>query len=114
MSARCPISILIPAKNERANLRALRDSNAAEVEERTAVRPVLREALTKMGRSDLIGGGKHQLVPSWQPAGTSAADRRGGPRARLQPGVALTQHTGLPPRQTRDSRRTPIRKPKSR
>ncbi|MBA3454340.1 MAG: YgiQ family radical SAM protein [Deltaproteobacteria bacterium] len=76
--------------------------------------PVLREALTKMGRSDLIGGGKHQLVPSWQPAGTSAADRRGGSRARLQPGVALTQHTGLPPRQTRDSRRTPIRKPKSR
>ena len=76
--------------------------------------PVLREALIQMGRSDLIGGGKHQLVPSWQPAGTSAADRRGGPRARLQSGVALTQHTGLPPRQTRDSRRAPIRKPKSR
>jgi uncharacterized radical SAM protein YgiQ len=54
--------------------------------------PVLREALRRMGRSDLIGGGKHQLVPSWQPA--TAAARHG---ARIQPGVALTQHTGLPP-----------------
>jgi hypothetical protein len=56
--------------------------------------PMLREALARMGRGDLIGGGKHQLVPSWQPAGTG--DRRGGPR-RPRPGVALTQHTGLPP-----------------
>ena len=55
--------------------------------------PVLREALRRMGRADLIGGGKHHLVPSWQPAGTGR-----GPRgSRLQPGVALTQHTGLPP-----------------
>jgi hypothetical protein len=30
----------------------------------------LREALKKMGRSDLIGNGKKQLVPAWQPAGT--------------------------------------------
>ncbi len=66
--------------------------------------PMLREALRRMGRSDLIGGGKHQLVPSWQPAGTGAAPERGergerreGRGARLQPGVALTQHTGLPP-----------------
>ena len=57
--------------------------------------PVLREALRRMGREDLIGGGKHQLVPSWQPAGTG--DQREGRRGRLQPGVALTQHTGLPP-----------------
>jgi len=66
--------------------------------------PVLREALTEMGRTDLIGGGKHQLVPSWQPA---LGDRRGGGRARIQPGVALTQHTGLPPRSTREARRKP-------
>ena len=26
-----------------------------------------------MGRSDLIGPGKHQLVPAWQPAGTGKA-----------------------------------------
>ena len=60
--------------------------------------PLLREALERMGRRDLIGGGKHQLVPSWQPAGTGGQhDAR---RGRIQPGVALTQHTGLPPRTT--------------
>ncbi|MET0083831.1 MAG: YgiQ family radical SAM protein [Sedimenticola sp.] len=32
--------------------------------------PVLREALKKMGRADLIGNGKKHLVPAWQPAGT--------------------------------------------
>src|SRR5262245_43361964 len=32
--------------------------------------PVLREALKAMGRSDLIGPGKHELVPATQPAGT--------------------------------------------
>ena len=58
--------------------------------------PILREALTRMGRSELIGNGKHHLVPRWQPAGTGqrAEGRRGGPRR----GTALTQHTGLPPR----------------
>jgi uncharacterized radical SAM protein YgiQ len=55
--------------------------------------PVLREALRRMGRTDLIGGGKGQLVPAWQPA-LAARKPRG---SRLQPGVALTQHTGLPP-----------------
>ena len=29
--------------------------------------PLLREALKKMGRADLIGNGKHQLIPAWQP-----------------------------------------------
>ncbi|WP_126453355.1 YgiQ family radical SAM protein [Sulfuriflexus mobilis] len=32
--------------------------------------PMLRAALKRMGRSDLIGNGKQHLVPSWQPAGT--------------------------------------------
>jgi uncharacterized radical SAM protein YgiQ len=32
--------------------------------------PLLREALKEMGRSDLIGNGKRQLIPAWQPAGT--------------------------------------------
>jgi uncharacterized radical SAM protein YgiQ len=79
--------------------------------------PMLREALRRMGRTDLIGGGKQQLVPSWQPAGTGHGDGRraggadrgargaagggGGGRSRIQPGVALTQHTGLPPRKRR-------------
>jgi len=36
--------------------------------------PLLREALKNMGRTDLIGNGKHHLVPSWQPAGTGKKD----------------------------------------
>jgi uncharacterized radical SAM protein YgiQ len=32
--------------------------------------PLLRETLKRMGRADLIGPGKHHLVPNWQPAGT--------------------------------------------
>ena len=56
--------------------------------------PVLREALRRMGRADLIGSGKHQLVPSYQPAGTgeAAEGRRGGSPHR----PFRTQHTGLP------------------
>jgi uncharacterized radical SAM protein YgiQ len=46
--------------------------------------PVLREALKAMGRADLIGPGKHQLVPPWQPSGTGKAGegRRITPKAR--------------------------------
>jgi len=29
--------------------------------------PLLREALKGLGRADLIGNGKHHLIPSWQP-----------------------------------------------
>lgn len=29
--------------------------------------PIIREALKKMGRNDLIGNGKRHLVPAWQP-----------------------------------------------
>jgi uncharacterized radical SAM protein YgiQ len=55
--------------------------------------PVLREALRRMGRADLIGSGKHQLIPSYQPAGTG--ERQEGRRsAAMQP--IRTQHTGLP------------------
>ncbi len=32
--------------------------------------PLLRDALKRMGRADLIGNGKRHLVPSYQPAGT--------------------------------------------
>jgi hypothetical protein len=32
--------------------------------------PMLRAALKRMGREDLIGSGKHQLVPRYQPRGT--------------------------------------------
>jgi uncharacterized radical SAM protein YgiQ len=56
--------------------------------------PVLREALRQMGRADLIGNGKHQLVPAYQPAGTGDASegKRGGSTHR----PFKTQHTGLP------------------
>ena len=43
-------------------------------------RHLLREALKKMRRADLIGNGKKHLVPSWQPKGTGdnrRADKRG-------------------------------------
>ncbi|MFZ4860413.1 MAG: DUF3362 domain-containing protein, partial [Desulfuromonadaceae bacterium] len=40
--------------------------------------PMLRDALKRMGRADLIGPGKHQLIPSWQPAGTGAGERKMG------------------------------------
>ncbi len=59
--------------------------------------PMLREALRRMGRTDLIGPGKDRLVPSYQPAHARGGEGR---RGRIQPGVALTQHTGLPPRIT--------------
>ena len=54
--------------------------------------PLLREALKEMGRADLIGNGKKQLIPAWQPAGTAGAaapsataGRRGGMVHRAGP-----------------------------
>ncbi len=45
--------------------------------------PVLREALKKMGRSDLIGNGKRHLVPAWQPGqGRSGRNSRRGSKRR--------------------------------
>ena len=79
--------------------------------------PVLREALRRMGRADLIGASKHHLIPAWQPIGTGDAPegRRSAPPAKKlakkknAPGKPLpfrTQHTGLkgvslPPRKRR-------------
>ncbi len=47
--------------------------------------PLLREALRRMGRADLIGNGKHHLIPAYQPVASHAAAR-----------PFRTQHTGLP------------------
>jgi uncharacterized radical SAM protein YgiQ len=56
--------------------------------------PVLREALKRMGRADLIGPGKHQLVPTWQPAGTGQAGGEGNRTGRKHRGQTfLTQQT---------------------
>jgi len=40
--------------------------------------PLLRDALHRMGRADLIGNGKRHLVPSFQPAGGGAKARENG------------------------------------
>ena len=69
--------------------------------------PLLREALKDMGRSDLIGPAKHQLIPATQPAGDgsyqSARRKNSTPVGSKKVGAAtgrplLTQHNGLPPR----------------
>ncbi len=70
--------------------------------------PLLREALKAMGRSDLIGSGKHQLIPSYQPltdGSYQSARRKNSTPVSARPsapvkGHILTQHTGLPPRVT--------------
>ena len=83
--------------------------------------PLLREALKAMGRADLIGNGKHHLIPTFQPltdGGYQSARRKNstpvGQKAEAakvlpsrpakpgqpQKGRMLTQHTGLPPRVT--------------
>ena len=89
--------------------------------------PLLREALRQMGRSDLIGNGRNQLVPTYQPIGTGRAHegrRKPGktPAASTRPQPAAkaklappfrTQHTGLPRVPTAAPRRPtgPKRKP---
>ncbi|ACY18883.1 YgiQ family radical SAM protein [Haliangium ochraceum] len=66
--------------------------------------PLLRKALRRMGREDLIGGRRDQLVPhgSERPGRGSGHGGRGrggrGGERRPAPGQRfLTKHTGLPP-----------------
>ncbi|MBI3187527.1 MAG: YgiQ family radical SAM protein [Gammaproteobacteria bacterium] len=66
--------------------------------------PLLREALQRMGRADLIGDGPQHLIPRDQPttAAYQSPRRKNSQQAhqkRTRPGgKMLTQHTGLPPR----------------
>jgi radical SAM superfamily enzyme YgiQ (UPF0313 family) len=76
--------------------------------------PLLRETLKAMGRADLIGNGKQHLIPTWQPltdGGYTSARRKNSTPVAAKPsgatqakapvkGRILTQHTGLPPRDT--------------
>jgi len=67
--------------------------------------PLLRDALKNMGRADLIGNGKQHLIPSYQPKGDgsyhSARRKNSTPgRKRVKKGTILSQHTGLPPRES--------------
>ena len=93
--------------------------------------PLLREALKEMGRADLIGNSKHHLIPTYQPAGSAEgqyqsarkknstvdgdsqkrngekvvqAARPSNTKKRPERGQILTQHTGLPPRETGDKK----------
>ncbi|MDX1562592.1 MAG: DUF3362 domain-containing protein, partial [Gammaproteobacteria bacterium] len=53
--------------------------------------PMLRDALRRMGREDLIGNGKKHLVPRYQPKGTGKmSEGRRGPK---KGGKIRTQHT---------------------
>ena len=65
--------------------------------------PLLREALKRMGRSDLIGNGRRHLVPAWQPKGTG--DKPEGVRRPTHVKAFRTQHTGLPDAPKRKHRR---------
>jgi Domain of unknown function (DUF3362) len=47
--------------------------------------PMLREALKKMGRADLIGPGKKQLVPAFQPAVMGAIKQSDGTVFKAKP-----------------------------
>ena len=85
--------------------------------------PMLREALKAMGRADLIGNGKHHLIPSYQPVTdgsyesarrknstpTKPAAKAAKPTSTARKGQLLTQHTGLPPRVTGAGRNSPSR-----
>ena len=55
--------------------------------------PLLREALKEMGRADLIGNGKKQLIPAWQPAGTGLK----AAAAVKNAGFSRSTATGRPP-----------------
>ncbi len=75
--------------------------------------PLLRDALKAMGRADLIGNGKHHLIPTFQPltdgsyqsarkknSTAAPVGKTGSVNNASKPvkGRMLTQHTGLPPR----------------
>jgi uncharacterized radical SAM protein YgiQ len=87
--------------------------------------PLLREALKSMGRADLIGNGKHHLIPTYQPMtdGSYTSARKKNSSSSVEQvkasspnspvkGRLLTQHTGLPPRAGTAARKPikPIRK----
>ena len=59
--------------------------------------PLLREALKRLGRADLIGNGKHHLIPRTQPRNALHAKQLSKP--------IRTQHTGLPKNPRRPKKR---------
>ena len=71
--------------------------------------PMLREALKHMGRADLIGNGKHHLIPNYQPAGTGDAVE--GKRIHRKAQPFRTQHNGLPDKNHAGGKHSVRRKP---
>ncbi|MEZ0306335.1 MAG: YgiQ family radical SAM protein [Ramlibacter sp.] len=62
--------------------------------------PLLRDALKGMGRADLLGSGKHPLIPAYQPITDGSYQSARRKNSTPTAGRLLTQHTGLPPRVT--------------
>jgi len=67
--------------------------------------PLIRDALKDLNLAHLIGSGPDKLVPATQPKGPyKDAPRRKNSKSahakRVKKGRALTQHTGLPPRES--------------
>jgi uncharacterized radical SAM protein YgiQ len=67
--------------------------------------PLLREALRKMGREDLIGSEPEQLIPEDQPRHFKSTRDTGKRERGPKKGDARTQHTGLPPKHGRSPKR---------
>jgi len=61
--------------------------------------PLLRDALRRMGRSDLIGNGKRHLIPAWQPPGTGQQPEGvRAPGQAIRGGASVRQRAGAPAR----------------
>jgi len=71
--------------------------------------PMLREALKEMGREELIGNGKHHLIPSFQPAGTGRWFEPSGAR---KPEAEEKAYIHAPPSGRSAARAQPAGKPK--
>ncbi len=74
--------------------------------------PVLREALKAMGRADLIGNGKKQLIPAWQPATAHGQPEKTGKNSTSPSPSRVAQRPSRTPAKPFATRsRTPTRKP---
>ncbi|HET9391595.1 MAG TPA: YgiQ family radical SAM protein [Steroidobacteraceae bacterium] len=71
--------------------------------------PVLREALRRMGRADLIGNGRHQLVPGFQPRNSDAPEEHSG--AQPEGRGAQPQGPGTRPQGRSRGMQPPSRRP---
>ena len=58
--------------------------------------PLLREALKRMGRADLIGNGRHHLIPAYQPVAGRRGGRPGPPAAAFQDPTYRIAEIGTP------------------